>query len=251
MKKIITTLLLVSFFSFTKAQLKIKDPATNADVLSSYYVQVNPGSATQSFDFEIHNDYSTSKTIKVKRYILQHSVGQDIYYCFGSNCYTANSNPVFIPNQNVTIPSGGMLPNGAGTYGLKTDFDDNSILGSSVVRYTMYDVNNISDSISFVVTYDVAAIGIKKNEEIGYKLNFCSPNPASNFVNIPYELKQTASNAKIVLHNIIGNKVKEIEINELKGIAQLDLSQLEEGIYFYSLQINQKLVSTKKLILER
>lgn len=251
MKKIITTLLLVAAFSTINAQLKIKDPATNLDVLPTYYVQVSPGSATQSFDFEIHNDYSTSKTIKIKRYILQQTSGQDIYYCFGSNCYTANSNPVFIPNQNVTIASGGMLPNGAGTYGLKTDFDDNSVLGTSVVRYTMYDVNNVSDSVSFIITYDVAAIGIKKNEEISYKLNFCSPNPAINFTTIPYELKQANTNAKIVLHNIIGNKVKEIEINDLKGSVQLDLSQLEEGIYFYSLQINQKLISSKKLIIER
>ena len=115
----------------------------------------------------------------------------------------------------------------------------------------MYDVNNVSDSVSFVITYDVAAIGIKKNEEISCKLNFCSPNPAINFTTIPYELKQANTNAKIVLHNIIGNKVKEIEINDLKGNVQLDLSQLEEGIYFYSLQINQKLISSKKLIIER
>jgi len=249
--KVTTTILLILIVSLSKAQLKIKDPSTNADVLPAYYVQVTPGSATQSFDFEIHNDYSTSKTIKVKRYILQQSIGQDVYYCFGSNCYTANSNPVFIPNQNVTISAGGMLPNGAGTYGLKTDFDDNSVLGTSVVRYTMYDVNNVSDSVSFVVTYDVAAIGIKKNEELSFKLNFCSPNPATNFVTIPYELKQNVTNAKIVLHNILGNKVKELEINDLKGNAHLELSQLEEGVFFYSLQINQKLFSTKKLIIER
>jgi hypothetical protein len=251
MKKIVTTLLFIGGLSYAKAQLSIKDPSTSANVLPSYYVQVNPGSSTQSFDFEIHNDYSSSKTIKVKRYLLQQTSGQDIYYCFGTNCYTANSNPVFIPNQNVTIPSGGMLPNGAGTYGLKTDFDDNSILGTSVVRYTMYDVNNVSDSVSFVVTYDVAAVGIKKNEDQANKLNFCSPNPATNSVLIPFELKQANSNAKIILHNIIGNKVKEVEINELKGVAQIDLSHLDEGIYFYSLQINQKLISTKKLIIER
>ena len=116
--------------------------------MSAWYdVQISQWGVTQSFDFEIHNEYSSSKTVRVKRYLDSYSSGQDIYYCFGTNCYAASTAPLFAPSQSRTIPANGMLPDGAGTYGIKTDFDDNSVVGTSDVRYTVYDVNNIADSV--------------------------------------------------------------------------------------------------------
>lgn len=250
MKKLVLILALNFFLFNLKAQLKIIDPSTSLEVLNSYTVQISPGSPTHSFDFEIHNEYSTSKTIKIKRYLLQYTSGQDVYYCFGTNCYNANTNPVFIPTQNVTLSSGGMLPNGAGTYGLKTDFDDNNVVGTSLVRYTLYDINNTPDSVSFTINYEVNAVGLKQYETLKYSMNPCMPNPAKQYTNVAYEIKNNESNAKIILFDILGNNVRETRLNDLIGIQKIDLIGLNEGIYFYTLQINGKNMVSRKLIIE-
>ncbi len=250
MKKLILILSLNFILFSMNAQLKIIDPTTSLDVLNSYTVQITPGSPTHSFDFEVHNEYSTSKTIKIKRYLLQYTSGQDIYYCFGTNCYNASTNPVFIPTQNVTLASGGMLPNGAGTYGLKTDFDDNNVLGNSLVRYTLYDVNNTSDSVSFTINYEVNPVGLKQHETVKYSMNPCMPNPAKQYTNIVYEIKNNEGNAKLILFDILGNNVREIRLFESSGMQRIDLTALNEGIYFYTLQINGKNMVSRKLIIE-
>ncbi len=250
MKKIVLILALYFSLFSLKAQLKIIDPLTSLEVLNSYTVQVSPGSPTHSFDFEIHNEYLTSKTIKIKRYLLQHTSGQDIYYCFGTNCYNANTNPVFIPTQNVTLTSGGMLPNGAGTYGLKTDFDDNNVVGTSFVRYTLFDVNNISDSVSFTINYEVNSVGLKQNEMFKYSMNPCMPNPAKQYTNISYEIKNNEGIAKLILFDLLGNNVRETRLTETIGIQKIDLTGLNDGIYFYTLQINGKNMVSRKLIIE-
>ncbi len=250
MKKLVLILALNIFVISLKAQLKIIDPTTSVEVLNSYSVQISPGSPTHSFDFEILNEYSTSKTIKIKRYLLQYTSGQDVYYCFGTNCYNASTNPVFIPTQNVTLASGGMLPNGAGTYGLKTDFDDNNVIGTSLVRYTLYDINNTSDSVSFTINYEVNSVGLKQNESLKYSMNPCMPNPAKQYTNIYYEIKNNEGNSKLILFDILGNNVREIRLTESNGIQKIDLNGLNEGIYFYTLHINGKNMVSRKLIVE-
>ena len=250
MKKLLPIFIAIFIANSIKAQLRIIDPSSSTDVLSSYTVQITPGSPTHSFDFEIHNSYPVSKTVKIKRYLLQYTSGHDIYYCFGANCFNANTNTVFIPTQNVTLASGAMLPNGAGTYGLKTDFDDNNVIGNSIVRYTLYDINNPIDSVSFTINYDVSAVGIKLHETIKFAMNQCIPNPAKEFTIIPYEIKNYDGNAKLILNDILGNKVREIKLEEASGNLKIDLTGLNEGIYFYTLQIKQKNMISRKLIIE-
>jgi hypothetical protein len=250
MKKVLSIIIVIFITNNIKAQFRIIDPSTNSDVLNSYTVQISPGSPTHSFDFEIQNNYSSTKTIKIKRYLLQYTSGQDVYYCFGTNCYTANSSPAFIPTQNVTLSPGGTLPNGAGTYGLKTDFDDNNVIGNSLVRYTLYDVNNASDSLSFTINYEVGSVGIKQIEQVRYTMSSCMPNPAKNYTNIIYEIKNFNGNAKLILNDIIGNKLKDFKIEEPSGNLKIDLTEFNKGIYFYTLQINNKNMVSRKLIIE-
>ena len=68
-----------------------------------------------------------------------------------------------------------------------------------------------------------------------YKLSAC-PNPAHNSTSINYQLKGSVDeqNAEIRIYNILGELVKTIE--GTNGTAELDLSDLGSGIYFYQLQ---------------
>lgn len=78
------------------------------------------------------------------------------------------------------------------------------------------------------------------------------PNPTRGILEI--KLTQASREAyKITLSNTIGQVVKIIKVPESahnSGI-KLDISTYPAGIYFYSLLINDKMVETKRLILQQ
>lgn len=76
------------------------------------------------------------------------------------------------------------------------------------------------------------------------------PNPAGKRASIDYALHGETGNVKFVLLNLLGSKVKEIEITEKTGSVRLNTSGLTEGIYFYSFLINNESYVTRKLIIK-
>ena len=76
------------------------------------------------------------------------------------------------------------------------------------------------------------------------------PNPANNEATIDYKLKAGQTGVSFVLYDLLGTKVKDIEISEIKGSLKLNTSGLTEGIYFYSLLINNESFLTQKLIVK-
>ncbi|UOQ72315.1 T9SS type A sorting domain-containing protein [Hymenobacter cellulosilyticus] len=63
---------------------------------------------------------------------------------------------------------------------------------------------------------------------------------------------KTGENYKLRFSNIIGREVRMISLKpeiEAEGM-QINLSDLPAGVYFYSLLVNDKVVSTKRLILQ-
>ena len=78
------------------------------------------------------------------------------------------------------------------------------------------------------------------------------PNPTRGVIKI--QLAQTSNEAyKITLSNTIGQVVKTIKVPESAHNSEikLDLSTYPAGIYFYSLLVNDKMVETKRLILQQ
>src|ERR1700741_1771421 len=143
MKKLYLSLILGLGCFAGYSQFSFVDVNTGLTAAASYTFSVDANSPTVTNDFEIHNDYSTQKTIKVKRYLVYTVSGQEAYYCFGANCYGADPSPLFVPTQTSNVAANGILPNGQGTFGLKTDFDDYGFIGNTKVLYVLYDVNNI------------------------------------------------------------------------------------------------------------
>ena len=61
------------------------------------------------------------------------------------------------------------------------------------------------------------------------------PNPASNSLNIEFEnaLEQAET---FVLYDITGRKIKEYKLSERLTEFSLDISTIQNGVYFYSLR---------------
>ncbi len=101
---------------------------------------------------------------------------------------------------------------------------------------------------SDVITVTVSPVGVREisywNEVVGV-----SPNPVNDILNIHFKsnemLKQVQHDCTIKITDVLG---REILLSEFK--EQLDISQLETGIYFVSILQGNKTLVTKKVIKE-
>jgi hypothetical protein len=78
------------------------------------------------------------------------------------------------------------------------------------------------------------------------------PNPSKGKFTI--SLTQTAGDVyKIKISNTIGKVIQTIKVEDTANAADvtIDLSDRPAGIYFYSLLINDKMVETKRLIIQQ
>ena len=56
-------------------------------------------------------------------------------------------------------------------------------------------------------------------------------------------------NARIAFFNLLGSKVYEIELSKSEGTITISTADFTEGIYFYSLLIENEASQTQKLII--
>jgi hypothetical protein len=113
-----------------------------------------------------------------------------------------------------------------------------------------------------IVDFDPIFIGIGITDgdpEIGkFSLSQNHPNPMRNSTRISFSLAPEANDAKIVIYNVKGQLVKELECRTSNlgfGEATWDGTDMNEnlvpsGIYFYKLESSGKAI-TKKLLLLR
>ncbi|MCD6068192.1 MAG: Secretion system C-terminal sorting domain [Bacteroidetes bacterium] len=251
MKKIYLSLSLVLMSLAGFAQLSIIDADNGLPAATSYTYEVTPGSPTFTSHFDIHNNSGSPITVRSKRYLITNTSGQEPYYCFGTLCFSYTSNAFYSPTHTSVIAAGGSIPNGQGTYGLAPYFDDFMTYGVSKALYVIYDVNNVNDSVAVEITYEVNAVGLSKIDAKNFNMSNPMPNPSANAVSVKYNFNALPKTSSIKVYNMVGVMVKEIKVEGVEGKAQFDVSNLTDGVYFYSLTVNDKVVSTKRLIVSK
>lgn len=133
-------------------------------------------------------------------------------------------------------------------YNFIGQYHANSNNGESTITYKIYDVNNPDMSGTITVNYDVQGLGLNDYSELA-EITDAYPNPADHKVNFGVYLKDKTADVRIVLRNLLGSDVKEIKVSGLIDQASINTSDLAEGLYVYSLVINEVVQTTKKLII--
>ncbi|CAN5738966.1 hypothetical protein BH10BAC2_BH10BAC2_35220 [soil metagenome] len=78
------------------------------------------------------------------------------------------------------------------------------------------------------------------------------PNPFTNTTTINYTLPQQYSSAKIIITDISGKTLKEVNVSGSgKGSLKVDAYTLSSGAYQYSLYVDGRLIGTKQMILAK
>lgn len=88
------------------------------------------------------------------------------------------------------------------------------------------------------------------NNIFGAALQQNTPNPFSEKTQINYSVEQGFSKGQIIIYNLQGNEIKSFEIkNTGKGSVSLSASELQPGMYLYTLMIDNIIIDTKRMIL--
>ncbi|HEY9116102.1 MAG TPA: T9SS type A sorting domain-containing protein [Bacteroidales bacterium] len=86
-----------------------------------------------------------------------------------------------------------------------------------------------------------------ENSEISLKNPY--PNPASNFVNIPYKLEKDL-NAELILLDISGHEVNRSNLTSSSENLLLNTANLKPGQYIYYIEINGKRTLARKIVVK-
>lgn len=184
----------------------------------------------------VRNNTANAMNVIVKKVAIDTLPGTLNSFCWGL-CFPPNvyMSPPFNLNGNTTDSV-----NFSGHYNPLT------FAGTSIIRYVFYVQGNPSDSVCVNVSYDALYDGIS-NPAPRNMLSGAYPNPANNMVNFDYSLN-TGNNGTVILRNLVGSVVRESVLTGAAGKISVLTGDLPEGIYFYSLNVDGKAITTKKLI---
>jgi hypothetical protein len=187
----------------------------------------------------VKNNTEQDLNLYVRRIINSEVNSSSNSFCFGVLCYnehtdTSTTAVLLVPGHDTTF-SGDYLPN------LHS--------GLTSITYEFYDIRNPEAPVTAQVTvnYHLSPLNVG-NELKAFDISEAFPNPASGSTsfeyNIPLGIKGT-----IVLRNLIGTVVREVELEKQEGKELINTSDLKDGIYFYSVFLNNKIELTRKLII--
>jgi hypothetical protein len=198
------------------------------------------GTINNSTHMEVMNDFFNAETVTNNDYLV-----------IGNDLYTGDS-----VQLTALFTNNGLVSVGAGLYSNQTvtgtgDFcvgvytaNSGSITGTlDICDLTggSYDLNvgTIAGTVTFCASS--CAVGVKEEEKKEVKVY---PNPFENRLMVNIE---GFENAKFSLQNILGQKLISQTIS---GKTEIPVVDFESGVYFYTVMVDNKIVSSGKLLKE-
>src|SRR5690606_26180646 len=123
----------------------------------------------------------------------------------------------------------------------------------STIRYFVFNRSNPNQSLDIDLNF---AIEDKRDMATIYNSRHITlydifPNPASDAANLAYKLTSDQVNAKVLLHNILGNIIGEYPLSTMETQIRIRTEDLSPGIYFYTLYVDNEGVLTRKLLVKK
>lgn len=238
MKKIIA-LILFSAFAAVYAQ-SFQITYNGEPVPSPLDFMATVGDDDNELVVTITNTSEEPDTIYLSKRVVTEVPGSYNTFCIGI-CYDASVTTAPVP----LILQPGENSDGHGFHFL---YNPGGNEGTTTVDYTF---TSGSFSTLMTVNYTYTAVGISSSD---LRVNSFTayPNPATSSVTIAYDLSglYSANDTRLVITNLVGSKVAVRSLNGTSGKVSMDISNLDAGIYFYSIEANGQAVSTRKLIVK-
>lgn len=251
MKKVLSFLSFFAFIFSINAQSLVLHQGSQAlsnDQELSFTVDVNTnmlGAPTTSLKVEnVSDDFIQ---VKVKKTIIDTVTGSENAFCWGQ---------CFVPRVSVSLSPLIIDANDFNEDSFYAEYWPKGLEGTSTIRYTFFvyegSDEDYTDSVSVIMNFVVTPASVEQYILSNSTLSNARPNPANNSTSIPYSLPNSFNgDAQIVVKNLLGSTVFSETINNTNGKVNVNTSEFDAGIYFYSLVVNGQTFYTKKLIVKR
>lgn len=245
MKKILLLLIVCTFIYASNAMSQSlqlfneSNQVTNGTDLYMWGDTITGTLMVQKID--VKNVSGATVTVKTKKIETSLIPGTSCNMCFAGLCFLSS---VFISSTQATL-----TPNDTNNTG-SLDYKPKGHLGESIITYVFFDIGNPNDSAWVVVHFNVTPAGISESTVSNTEISNPYPNPAVDHTTFNYSFAQNTTNAKFILYDLLGSKVKETEITDLNGMLTVNTSNLNGGIYFYSFYADNKMILTRKLVVK-
>jgi len=232
----ITLMVGASLFTFAQSLVLIHE---GVELEPNEILEIEGGtSAELVVELDVKNTSSLTIETNVQRYEELLFEGHVSTFCWDSLCYPPwvglGPNPVPIPG-GVTYEndfSGHLNPMG--------------IVGTSIIKYTFFDVNNPNDSVQVVVQYlaDTAGIADLNREKLEVSTY---PNPSNDVLNfsINTEINEVVT---YELLNITGSIVRSEATQQNK--TKFNVSDLAEGLYIYRVSTEKEIIKIGRIVIK-
>jgi hypothetical protein len=241
MKKILLFFYLTSvasFIGYTQIHLSLTDSTGSVgNNTEKTFRTVGSGIDISSYMFVINNS-DQAMNVMAKRVRISVLDSSDSF-CWGL-CYDSATD---ISHLHVVIP-----PHDTNFYDFSGHYKSYGLVGVTSIRYVFYDETNTNDSVCFIAHYNSFPEAVENQNR---NANFIKvyPNPADKVANFSYSIG-SFSQASLVIRNLLGTSVKTYALDKSEGNVSLRTSDIEDGIYFYSLIVNGETRSSHKLIIK-
>ena len=275
MKKIFTFLLSGLSFgllaqNYSVYQTNNSQTVNSATLTNGSFITINTSVSTSSlsptvstFKVKMVNNSTNTMTLSVKRQIVYHNPPlllngaggiPDTYFCFGFNCFPSSVNSpgpadycILGPSGSTVAPFDNSKDNGTP---FVLDLAEGLVQGKYFVNYTVFDVNNINDSVCFTVKYN-EFLSVSENTDVIETVGNLYPNPTTNNVQLSLVLKQE-SPVKIQVYNSLGSLIYNGIEQKLSGKNKLSINctNFNSGLYFVIVTAGNSKV-TKRLVINK
>lgn len=235
---------LLLFFTWLWLFLPIIAEAQQIRVLSEDLQFSGDLGSSQRKSIILQNESNQSKTYLLKN--LRGNVGssQKVKICIGEQCFDPKRD---LAKIKISLEPGEIMTD------LYLEFEMGIV--ETMGSFDLFFVNaeNIRETFMVEARYSVSNPNTKI-DEFDYKdikLSDVYPNPSSRIAQLDYQFKNPRVKAKITINSFIGNPIAEYELDPERSTLSINVSEFKEGIYFYTLFLDNKNIVTKKLQIKK
>ena len=214
--------------------LVIRDVGGNDVTNTSINIDVHPSVALESHEYTLANESNMSISVNALRYENYCTAGSGEYFCWTLCLGTKECGSEFVRGMPFAET---VAANSISTTKLLTDLqpsfqsDDDGLEGSASYTYVLFDENNPNDSSFVTLVYNIDyTVGVNEINEIA--ISNIYPNPAQS--SIQFNLNTNIARAQFEIYSMVGQRVKQVNVENAQGLVTIDISGLVPGVYFLS-----------------
>lgn len=197
---------------------------------------------TLRIPIKIRNNSEKAQFYIIRKFQSDLSSTQKGYFCLEKNCLESGINEF-----SKRIEAGETLQQ------LTYVIEGGMLSSQNSIRFQVFPKGSPQEieeySVAITIREKVEKPVVFQSKEI--TIQDVYPNPVQDQAFIEYRIHDENVKAKIVLHNILGKQLNEMDLPTSETRIKLQTEEFTSGIYFYTLYLDNSGVLTRKLVVRK